>query len=188
MKHIEAYWTAIGTTGLEHLILSETQEGIRADGLVLRYHNGQGLRIGYQILCDPAWRTREATVKLTGKEAIELRFTVDGSGKWWGANGEPLEELEGCLDVDVMATPFTNTLPIRRLGLAVSESAEIEAAYVRIPDLQLSRARQRYTCLEQGSGRWRYLYESLDGDFKAELVVDGSGLVLDYQGIWERAL
>ncbi len=188
MKYIEAYWTAIGTVGLEHLILRQGQDGIQADGLVLRYHNGQGLRIGYQMHCDPGWRTRELRVQTSGIEAIELYASADGNGKWVGPEGEVLDELDGCIDVDIMATPFTNTLPIRRLGLGVGESREIDAAYVRIPDLQLSRARQRYTCLEMEGGRGRYLYESLDGDFKAVLRVDGQGLVLDYEGLWVRSL
>jgi uncharacterized protein len=188
MKTIDAYWSAIGTQGLEHLILRQGQGGIQADGLVLRFHEGQGLRIGYQVHCDSGWRTQQVMVKLSGPGEKEVRLLADGNGSWNGPNGEPLEALNGCIDVDIMATPFTNTLPIRRLGLGVGESIEIEAAYVRIPDLQISRSRQRYTCLEKQAGRGRYLYESLDGDFNAQLVVDAEGLVLDYEGIWERTL
>jgi uncharacterized protein len=188
MKYREAYWAAVGTVGLEHLILLETQDGVQANGLVLRHHNGQGLRLAYQIECDPGWKTRRVSVQLFSKEAIELHLFADGDGKWKGRDGEALTELDGCQDVDVMATPFTNTLPIRRLGLAVGESREIAVAYISIPDLSFSRARQRYSCLEQRPGGWLYLYESLEGDFKAELAVDEQGLVLDYQGIWVRSL
>jgi uncharacterized protein len=188
MKFLEVYWTAIGTIGLEHLILLETTDGVQANGLVLRHHQGQGLRVAYQVDCDPGWNTRRVSVQLFSKEAIELHLTADGDGKWKSTDGGALEELEGCLDVDVMATPFTNTLPIRRLGLAAGESREIAVAYVSIPDLWVSRARQRYTCLERHSGGGRYLYESLDGDFTAELAVDTEGLVLDYQGFWKRSL
>jgi uncharacterized protein len=186
MKKTEVYWTAIGTPGLEHLILDQEQDGIKADGLVLRFHEGQGLRIEYQVYCDPGWRTRQVMVKLSGPEEKEVHLLADGMGSWNGINGEPLVALEGCLDVDIMATPFTNTLPVRRLVLAVGESREIDAVYVRVPDLQINRSRQLYTCLEKEAGGGRYLYESLDGDFKAQLVVDAEGLVLDYEGIWER--
>jgi uncharacterized protein len=188
MKRSEVYWSAIGTAGLEHLVVEQTRDGIQADGLVLRYHNQQGLRIAYQIICDPDWRTRQMRVQLLGEGKTEVKASSDGKGSWTGSDGQTIEFLKGCLDVDVMATPFTNTLAIRRLGLAVGESTEIEVAYVRMPDLQLSRARQRYTCLEKNGESERYLYESLEGDFKAELAVDGEGLVIAYQGLWERII
>jgi uncharacterized protein len=188
MKRSEVFWSAIGTAGLEHLVLEQAREGIQADGLVLRYHNEQGLRLAYQIICDPDWRTRQIRVQLLGEGKTEVKASSDGKGSWTGPDGQTIEYLKGCLDVDVMATPFTNTLAIRRLGLAVGESREIEVAYVRIPDLELSRARQRYTCLEKNGEGARYLYESLEGDFKAELTVDVEGLVLAYQGLWERVI
>jgi uncharacterized protein len=188
MKRSEVYWSAIGTAGLEHLVLEQVQHGIRADGLVLRYHDEQGLRLRYQISCDLDWRTRQVRVQLLGEGMSEVKVTSDGRGSWAGSDGQTIEYLKGCLDVDVMATPFTNTLAIRRLGLAVGESREIEVAYVRIPDLELSRARQRYTCLEKNGEGARYLYESLEGDFKAQLTVDAEGLVLAYQGLWERVI
>jgi hypothetical protein len=45
MKRSETYWKAIGTVGLEHLVLVEMEDAIRADGLILRHHNAQGLRV-----------------------------------------------------------------------------------------------------------------------------------------------
>lgn len=188
MKPIDVYWAAIGTAGLEHLIFMEGEAGAEADGLVLRYHNGTALRIAYRVECDPQWKTRKVALELTGRATTGLQFFGDGNGGWSGENGAALGELAGCLDVDIMATPFTNTLPVRRLGLAVGESREIAVAYVSIPDLRLSRLPQRYTCLEKGAGGGRYLYESLQGGFKAELRLDEHGLVVDYEGIWERLL
>jgi uncharacterized protein len=41
---------------------------------------------------------------------------------------------------------------------------------------------QRYTRLAERV----YLYESLTSDFKAQLTVDDLGLVVEYQGVWER--
>jgi uncharacterized protein len=127
-------------------------------------------------------------VQLLGEGKTEVKVSSDGRGSWTGPDGHKIEYLNGCLDVDVMATPFTNTLAIRRLGLAAGESREIEVAYVKIPGLELSRARQRYTCLEKNGEGKRYLYESLEGDFKAQLTLDVEGLVLAYQGLWERVI
>ena len=91
--------------------------------------------------------------------------------------------LDGAIDVDISATPFTNTLPIRRLQLAPGDSAEIRTAYIHLPDLEIVRDPQRYTCLEPLR---RYRYESLDSDFVREIEVDADGLVVTYPGLFKR--
>lgn len=77
----------------------------------------------------------------------------------------------------------TNTLPIRRLGLAVGESADIVTVYVDHESFTVTTDPQRYTRLDTD----RYLYESRDGDFRREITVDDDGLVVDYPGLFERA-
>ncbi len=84
-------------------------------------------------------------------------------------------------------TPFTNTLPIRRLGLDHDESAQIETVYISVPEFQLETATQRYTCLDalnEDGGRFRY--ESISSGFEAELPVDSDGLVIDYPALFDR--
>jgi hypothetical protein len=106
----------------------------------------------------------------------------DGAGHWRRADGAPLPELDGCIDPDISMTPFTNTLPIRRLGLGIGDTAEIGVAYVLVPELSLRAAPQRYTRL--GDRLWRF--ESLDSGFTADLTVDAEGLVVDYPGLFRR--
>jgi hypothetical protein len=93
-----------------------------------------------------------------------------------------LPDLKGCIDVDFSLTPSTNTLPIRRLHLAVGESRELTAAWVRFPELTVEPLAQRYTRLAER----RYRYESIVSGFTAELEVDDLGLVVTYEGIWQR--
>ena len=73
---------------------------------------------------------------------------------------------DGCIDVDISAAPFTNTLPIRRLGLMKGERREIRVAYLALPALTVEPADQAYTCIEP---QRRYLYEKLFRQFQAEL-------------------
>jgi hypothetical protein len=94
-----------------------------------------------------------------------------------------LPSLDGCLDVDLSATPFTNTLPIRRLNWQPGQSVELRMVYVDVPSLHLSVYPQRYTCLD-ASGRFRF--EALRSDFTADLTVDLDGLVVDYPGLFRR--
>jgi hypothetical protein len=94
--------------------------------------------------------------------------------------------LQGCEYVDISETPFTNSLPIRRLGLAPGGSAEITVAYFDGAELQRWPEPQRYTRLETGDGGGTYRFMSLDGGFSADLPVDLDGLVLDYPGLFRR--
>lgn len=91
---------------------------------------------------------------------------------WSDANGAPRELLRGCIDVDLTATPFTNTLPIRRLKLERGERRVIRVAYVRVPELSVSAVEQAYTCIEPNR---RYHYEGLDTSFTADITVDADG-------------
>jgi uncharacterized protein len=186
MKTMDVYWKALGTAGFEHLLLQYTDDGVRADGIVLRYHNGTGVRFRYRIDCDRDWRVRQLSVQPFAEATAPVSLTADGAGNWYDAEGQALTFLQGCIDVDVMATPFTNTLPLQRLGLSSGESREIDVAYVTIPNFQVQRAPQRYTCLTYHADKSSYLYESIDSGFKAELTVDANQLVTTYEGIWER--
>ncbi|MBE2268782.1 MAG: putative glycolipid-binding domain-containing protein [Anaerolinea sp.] len=183
-------WSRWDNTGTEYLRLWSDNAGFRADSGIVGVIEESPLRVGYRIHCDPNWHTRELTVRVTGARGNSaLDLLSDGAGNWRTRSGEPLPALTGCIDVDLMATPFTNTLPIRRLGLAVGASAEIQVVYVSFPTLELSAMRQRYTNMGVIDGTQHYKYENVSGEpFEALLTVDADGLVLDYPGLFRRYL
>jgi len=184
---VEATWASWDGRGLEHLRLRVGESGIEADGVVVGDEDGVAFRARYVIRCDPGWRTREVIVDpLDGRDPLHLRS--DGKGNWSDASGRSVPEHKGCVDVDLSATPFTNTLPIRRLDLREEESSEIMAVYVCVPNMRLATSRQRYTCLERNAdgGLYRYEDAGLFRGFAADLPVDADGLVLDYPGIFWR--
>ena len=160
---------AVGRTRLEHLRLGE--------------EDGAAFRAWYLVRCDPRWRTRELILDPLG-ERDRLHLRSDGEAGWRDASGRNLPELRGCVDVDLSATPFTNTLPIRRLDLGEGELSEIAVVYVNVPHMRLETSRQRYTCVKRGL--YRYEDEGAFRGFTADLPVDGDGLVLDYPGIFRR--
>jgi hypothetical protein len=137
---------------------------------------GGPVEVRFTVRADGSWATRATSVRV-GRQSIELR--ADGLGGW-SVDGTERADLHGCTDVDLEFTPATNTLPIRRLGLEPGQSAEIEAAWVRVSSLEVERSTQRYERI----GERRFRYSS--GDFAAELDVDGHGLVLDYPPFWMR--
>jgi uncharacterized protein len=59
---------------------------------------------------------------------------------------------------------------------------------VRALDLSVERLEQTYARLEDDAGRRRYDYASPAFGYRAELVYDQFGLVLDYPGIAARVL
>jgi uncharacterized protein len=98
----------------------------------------------------------------------------------------PAPDLDGCLDVDLEASVFTNTLPIRRLRLPVGVGADAPAAYVRAHEARVERLEQTYARLADDGERWRYDYAAPAFDFRKVLIYDAAGLILTYPGIAER--
>ncbi|WP_235432190.1 putative glycolipid-binding domain-containing protein, partial [Nocardiopsis sp. RV163] len=78
---------------------------------------GERFLTRFSVRTDLAWTTRRVYAEVLSSQGLES-VTLDAhGGHWSGPDGVPRPELVGCLDVDVAATPLTNTLPIRRLGL-----------------------------------------------------------------------
>jgi hypothetical protein len=164
-------------SGASHVCSLRSEEGgfELAGGGTARLADGS-VEVRFTVRVDGSWATRETSVRV-GNRSTGLR--ADGLGGW-SVDGTGRADLHGCTDVDLEFTPATNTLPIRRLLLEPGQSAEIEAAWVRVPSLEVERSVQRYERL----GERRYRYSS--GDFAAELDVDEHGLVLDYPPFWVR--
>ncbi|ESR25557.1 putative glycolipid-binding domain-containing protein [Lutibaculum baratangense] len=176
-------WAPLGAPGLEHLALTPMDWGTIAEGIVVGEADGTGYGLVYGLAMDEQWRTRRLDIRSAG--AGQVVIESEGDGHWRDGEGKALPHLDGAVDVDIAATPFTNTLPIRRLNLRENETAELRMVYIPMPDLAPIIDEQRYTCLESGH---RYLYEAMDGSFSAEIEVDEDGLVLDYPGLFRRLL
>jgi uncharacterized protein len=179
-------WSNQAAIGLEHFYLQRGNDEIIADGIVIGVEENVAFRMRYTINCDLKWHVRKVVVQLLDENERTIRFISDGFGNWTNESGNPVPELKGCFDVDITATPFTNTLPIRRLSLISGKSAEIKVVYFTIPEMQISVEPQRYTCLEASSAGGKYKFESLDGGFTAVITVDADGLVEDYPTLFKR--
>src|SRR6202171_5596796 len=177
----QVMWSPWTGPGLEHLHLLQRQEDIVADGLILGVKEQAPFRVRYEIHCDLRWRVRAIQLGLLDGSSHSLHFFTDGAGNWTAESGETISSLKGCLDVDISATPFTNTLPIQRLPLQSGSSATLSMGYFTIPQMHVEVTQQRYICLETTSAGGRYRFESLvngSSSFTAELPVDRDGLVL----------
>ncbi|HLM64466.1 MAG TPA: putative glycolipid-binding domain-containing protein [Acidimicrobiales bacterium] len=149
--------------------------GRQLSGLVLAAVDGEPATITYRVVVDDAWRTRTADVEVERPGVLPLRIAtrLDSAGRWT-RNGEGVDELDGCVDIELGFTPATATLPIRRLGLAVGESHLVSAARLSFPGFELAPRDVTYTRL--ADDRWSCACAS--GDDDVELVVDAWGHVL----------
>lgn len=53
---------------------------------------------------------REVEVNLLGDGDKNIKMNAHGEGSWTDGSGNPILSLDGCFEVDISATLFTNTL------------------------------------------------------------------------------
>ena len=177
--------------GFEVLFIRPAAGGYRLEGYSSAVEDGEAWAVRYDITVDSSWRTRSAHI--LGQSASGTREALiekDEQGAWQ-LDGQALSGLAGCVDVDLEASAFTNTFPVRRLALEVGAAADAPAVYVRAPDLRVERLEQRYLRLEDDGSRSRYDYAAPAFDYAAVLVYDDSGLIVEYPGLavrvaWDR--
>lgn len=173
-------WVDASRTGHELLRLNRTTEGIVADGTITD-SSDTNYSLIYHIECDEQWRTKSVDITSNRNDrAIHLRS--DCNGHWSTEAGEALPILAGIIDVDISATPFSNTLPVRRLKLNIGESADISTVYIDVAEMRFVVDPQRYTRLSE----YVYRYDSRDSDFTRDLLVDDERLIIDYPGLFRR--
>jgi hypothetical protein len=172
--------------GFEVLFIHPAADGYRLEGHSTAVEDGEAWAVRYDIAVDSAWHTRSAHV--VGQSASGTREVLverDGQGGW-RVDGQLLPALAGCVDVDLEASAFTNTFPVRRLALEVGEAADAPAVYVRAAGLRVERLEQRYARLEDHRNCFRYDYAGPVFDYADVLVYDESGLIVDYPDLAAR--
>jgi hypothetical protein len=181
VSHIR--WRRLDAPGHEEARIERVTEGWRLTGELEVDEQGIAAQLRYKIHCDDEWRTRSALIEgEVGGSPILFALVTDGAGHWT-RDDMPLPALAGALDIDLAFTPATNTLPIRRLGLEVGESAPVRSAWLRFPELRLESLEQTYSREAMRIFRYRAL---VDGEpFTARLDTDAFGRVHRYEGLWE---
>jgi hypothetical protein len=178
MTKLALIWTSHFQFSTEHVIVEPDEGGWSIRGTALAVFDELPAAVTYSLGCDSTWLTRDVLVTIElGLDSESVALST-ANGKWT-VDGKPRTDLDGCTDIDLGITPFTNTLPIRRLNLQIGASAPASAAWVRFPDLGVERLDQTYTRLSENI----YRYESSSG-FTAELTVDDFGIVRQYGDLW----
>jgi uncharacterized protein len=181
MPHL--HWRPKTQNGFEALFFDEEASAFFGDSVVLGIEEGEAFRLHYRLWLNLQWQVISFRIGhlLYG---AEYRFSRDANDSWMRDDllGNDEGQWEGCTDLDISCTPFTNSLPIRRLKLEIGQSADINVLFVECPQLRIKTARQRYERLSE----LEYRFTSLDVDFTATVTVDAEGFVTDYPGLFER--
>jgi uncharacterized protein len=181
MSEIESIiWRRLDVPGHEWAQATADETESRLYGTAIFVYEGKPCCLEYLIECDASGETVSVEiVGEAGEDIVEIEISVDGDGRWT-MDGQAIPDVEGCIDIDLNFSPVTNTLPIRRLDLAVGESREVSAAWLRFPDFRLEKLIQTYTRLDENT----YRYESAGGAFTRDVIVNAFGLVTEYPDYW----
>jgi hypothetical protein len=137
----------------------------------------QGVLARLSVTSAAADRERNLTLNRT-EDGYWLLDTGSGGGR---------AEFGGAQDVDLAYSPLFNALPVRRLGLHRQPGDhELPMVFVMLPALEVQLVTQRYRTVSPLDERGRAVIEFSSDDFRAELVVDADGIVLDYPGLATR--
>ena len=186
-------WRGVVEWLAEHAVLELDEDGVRATGVQL---GAEPLpyRLDYRVDAGGDWATRSLELQATGAgwhRRLSLRrdqahawsFEAAGEGEE-GTLGEPggdVRAVGDALDCDLAFSPLTNLMPVRRHALhETTGTQDFVMALVSVPELRFAPSTQRYEHLRPGVVRF------VSGDFTAELVLDGDGLVLVYPELAER--
>jgi hypothetical protein len=174
-------WRRIDHPGAEWCRLQRTKVKQILEGTALLAYHDMPCRLEYVVECDSAWQTRKVSIKgQIGRRTVSLILKVNAKRQWL-RDGKPVPSVEGCTDVDLGFSPSTNLLPIKRLRLRIGEQTEVTAAWVEFPSLRVKPLKQTYL----RSGQNIFHYESGDGTFTRDLVVNKEGFVTRYPDYWE---
>lgn len=175
-------WKGRENLSLENCRILLDADAVTIDSVVIGRHVGEIFRVHYIINTDDKWRTRKLDVRCIFG-TLKQQFNLESSGNGtWKKNGEVLEQFQGCIDLDIPLTPFTNSLPIKRLNLDVGQEQIVKVIYIDLLQEDVSVRRQKYLRISERL----YHYENIPNDFEADIEVDANGFVVDYPGLFKR--
>ena len=175
-------WTGIEYYSLENGILTISDKGSEINSTIVGKYVNALYKIEYHIRTNQFWETAFLEIKTQVHNTMEsISLRREGNGNWY-VNGQPDEKFNGCIDIDISLTPFTNTLPINRLKLSEKEEKQIKVLYVDVLGRKMMPAQQKYTRLSPTD----YKYENVPNDFESVISVDDLGLIVEYPGLFKQ--
>lgn len=177
-------WKGIGDSNqtTEELHLDPESEYIKIKSTIKGNKNDRSIVIRYSINLTKNWMVKSVNILSLNEKKQELYLESDLDGNWFNGQNEKLDHVKGCIDIDISASPFTNSLPINRLGDDLVEKKYLSMLYIDLDNWQVKKVEQAYTKLGDG----KYLYQGVSGNFKSEIQTDSDGLITEYPNLFIR--
>ncbi|MFJ9743636.1 putative glycolipid-binding domain-containing protein [Streptomyces sp. NPDC101166] len=178
-------WRAHNASRMESVRVVLSGNRIRAAGRIIAgdCEDHPAFSASYDLVTDESGVTKRLSLRSTLATGERHASIARDEEDYWlidAGNTHVRSTFGGALDVDVVLSPFFNTLPIRRYGLArASEDVQVPVVYVRLPDLQVQEASLTYSSGPDG-------IHVLSPVSSATVTVDQDGFLLDYPGLAER--
>ncbi|WP_280249808.1 putative glycolipid-binding domain-containing protein [Nocardia abscessus] len=178
-------WRAHDATRMESVRVQLNGNRIRAAGRMIGGASGEhpAFSASYDLVTDENGATKRLSLRTTTAAGERHASIARDEENYWlvDAGGNHVRStFAGALDVDVVLSPFFNTLPIRRYALQHAvEDVQVPVVYVRLPDLLVQEATLIYSSAADG-------ISVLSPVSSATVTVDADGFLLDYPGLAER--
>lgn len=178
-------WRAPDASRMESVRVTINGHRVRASGRIVGSATVEqpAFSASYDLVTDDNGATTRLSLRSATAEGERHASIARDEEDYWlvDAPGSHIRStFGGAKDVDVVASPLFNTLPIRRFGLQHAvEDVQVPVVYVRIPDLTVQEASLVYSSASDG-------ISVLSPVSSATLTVDKDGFVLDYPGLAER--
>jgi hypothetical protein len=172
-----------------HSVAWADWNGQPAGGVSLRWEN-EGWTAEISLVSERAmavmrlsatWHVQQF-ILFRDMEEPDLWLATDGHGRWGEMNGAHRTELDGCVDIDLAGTPFTNSIITHKLPLHVGHAADLHVICIDVETLGVVSRPQRYTRVSEST----WTYTSLRSGEVVEATVDEFGLVIDESGQFRR--
>jgi uncharacterized protein len=184
-------WRGLDSRRLEAVRMAWGDESLVATGTQIGT-SPEGYRLDYRLEVGEGWLTRVLELTAAG-HGFERTLKLERTDRGWSAQrtgdgpaGDlDAAALEDAVDCDLGFSPLTNLMPVRRHRLhEVAGGADLVAAWVSVPDLDVFASKQRYEHVRRDVVR--YIDRGVAAGFTAELVLDRLGVVRHYPELAER--
>jgi uncharacterized protein len=178
-------WRAHDVPRMESVRVQLSGNRIKAYGRVVAAATAShpAFSASYDLNTDEHGATKRLSMTVTlAERERQLSIARDEENMWLVQDHQNSKRAAfgGALDVDMVFSPFFNTLPIRRTGIYQrSDVIVVPVVYVRVPDLSVELETITYT---NGSAGFRLKSPVAD----TPITVDDEGFILDYPGLAER--
>ncbi len=183
-------WVAPDAPRMESVRVQLSGNRIRANGRIVAGATAEHPAFGvyYDLHTDESGATKRLglTVTLAERER-QLVIARDEENMWLvtDARGQSRAGYDGALDIDMLFSPFFNTLPIRRARLQERAAAiTLPTLYLNLPDMTVVAATASYRSAGTGSGITVITPGTDPGG--TTVIVDSDGFVIDYPGLATR--